>query len=194
MAENQNSSRTDIRNLLIVILSGVLGAFVIAGIMLHYYGPNGRYYARNVLLSPQLAGNLSYEDDNPKTGKRSRFIFDSIDFSYYDTKQKKWIQKPVSNAAYGNFYDSLGNELSLQNVTDEIQNVFLKDNPAKMVIKVRTESNADWQIANKIFQQVEIASEYYRVQLRTTEGLTSQWAYFRHPGILNEAMNLLSNP
>ena len=188
------TSRNEIRNLLAVILSGVLCAFILAGAMLYYYGPTGRYYARNVLLSPLLTTQISFQDANPKTGEITRFVFDGIEISFYDKVQKAWKHVAVSPEAYNRFYDAVSQDVSLDKVTSDIQDLFLKGNPSKLTLRVRTESRAESHAATKIFQEVLFANEgnYYRVELREQGPGRGEWAYFYHPGIYMETMKLLT--
>jgi len=160
--------------------------------MLHYYGPSGRYAASNVLLSPALIQGLSYQDVNPKTGKLALFVFDGIDFSYYDSSQKRWLSVPVSKETYEKFYDFVSKEQSLENATIEVQNFFYKDNPSKLTIKTKVDSSDEKQISSKIFQESNFVKEgdFYRVMLREQTGSPGSWVYFYHPGIGQEAMQL----
>lgn len=50
--EVKPSTFDEIRNLLIVIFGAIVIASLGAAFMLYYYGPTGRYYAQNVLISP----------------------------------------------------------------------------------------------------------------------------------------------
>jgi hypothetical protein len=182
-----NSTKNEIKNLILVIFSGVAGACLLALAMLHYYGPSGRYTVRNVLLSPVLIQNLSYQDVSPKTGKLALYTFDGIDFSHYDNDQKKWMSIPISKERYAIFFELIAQELSLEETANQVQDSFYKGKSSKLLIKIKTESNEQ-----KTFQEIDLAplGDFYRIQLRVQAGSGVGWAYFYHPGIYQEAMKL----
>lgn len=190
MSEPSHSTKREIRNLIGVILSGVIGACLLTGILLHFYGPTGRYYVSNVLLSPDLVQNLSYQEVDPKTGQATHYVFRGIEFAYYDPAQKKWISFPVLSDIYEKFYQKISNDLSLEEISNQILDTFYKSQPAKLTIKIKTDSAA----VQRTFQDLELADQgdYYRVQLRQQTESAGGWVYFYHPGIYQEAMNLFS--
>ncbi len=49
-----------------------------------YYGPDGAYGVRYVLLEPAVLQNLNYTSKHPSTGKNVRLIFDELPYSYFD--------------------------------------------------------------------------------------------------------------
>lgn len=191
MTKLNPASKSEIRNLLAVILSGVLCAFILAGFMLYYYGPTGHYFARNVLLSPSLIMKLNFQETNPKSGEVSRFVFDGIEFSYYDNSKKAWKQTAVSPAAYEKFYELISQDVSLEIAGQDIPNLFLKGNAARLTLKVKKESKVE---SSRIFQEVFFANEgdYYRVELREQGYVQGELAYFYHPGIYQEALKQLT--
>lgn len=180
----KNSTKNEIKKLFFVIFSGVTGACLFALVMLYYYGPSGRYIVKNVLLSPALIQNLSYQERSIKTEKSTLFSFDTIDFSYYDNHKKVRIAIPVSK--YAKFFDLINNELSLDEMTNHAPNFFTEDKTSKLLIKVRAESNEQ-----KIFQEIELTTnDFYRIQLRVQAGTSTGWAYFYQPGIYQETLKL----
>jgi hypothetical protein len=185
------SKRKQIRNLLVVIGSGVMTGFAIVLILLYNYNPSGSYLAKNVLLSPELAQTLSFKDSNPKTGGTSLFVFDVIEFSYYDNIKKQWKNVHVDGNQYMRFYQVINNEKSLLEVTDDVRNLFNKGNMATLLLKVRTESHAAWQATSKVFTEVNFVGEgdYYRVGLHE-QNPSNPWAYFYHPGIYRQVLEI----
>jgi hypothetical protein len=185
-----SSSRRDIRNLLVVFGSGLVCALILAGIMLYYYGPTGRYFARYVLLDPSLTHDLSYEEVDASKNQSQRYLFDGFDFSYYDKIKKAWLHAPVDQKQYQLFYDKISPDASVQNVTSDMVAQFNQGNAAVLSLKVKADKAGPPE--EKSFQQLHILNEgnYYRVQLRDQRGNQGSWAYFEHPGIYQEALNI----
>ncbi len=187
------STAKEIRRLLYVILGGVVAAFVLTASLLYYYNPAGRYQSQDVLLSPLVLSALSYNDFNPKTGAMSHFVFEKIDFTYYDIpkKQRNHAEVPVAN--YTEFYGMVDGEKSLSDLTEKVLSQFNPAQLAILTIRVQPDTRAEAQSTSKVFLEVHFAYEgnYYRVQLREEGNPSGQsWAYFYHPGIYDEAMKL----
>lgn len=180
--EREPSVKHQIRNMLLVITSGVMGAILLSLFFLYSYGPSGRYQASHALLSPQLANTLAFNDTNHKTGGSSRFIFDGIEFTYFEKNgQKNLIQ--IDLPTYEKFYQMISADQSLLDISNDVLGLFNQGTNSSLVIKIRTDSHAQWQDETKIFQEVAFASEgnYYRIELR--EDKAGEWAYYYHPGI-----------
>lgn len=187
------SQKQQIRNLLIVLGSGFLAALLLGLFMLHHYGPSGQYLGRDALLSPKMTKQLNYNDYNSKTNGNSRFIYDHSEFAYYDDATKQLKKNTVSESHYQEFYDLIGNDMSLLNPTDSDVGRFSKGKPATLTLTVKTDSDAAWQAMTKTFQEVEIVNngDYYRVELRE-QNPSGKWVYFYHPNIYNEAISTLA--
>lgn len=188
--EAQHTTAREIRNLLFVIGSAIGVALLGAAFMLYYYGPTGSYFAKNVLLSPFYTSTLAFNDINPKNGRLEKFVFDGIEFSYFDGIKKQEIHLPVSNETYTQFYNSVASERSIPDITEEVRAQFT-NHPSSLSFKVHPEHTPE---ASKVFLEVNFVKEgeYYRVQLRDATGTTGTWAYFYHPNIYKEAMQLFA--
>ena len=193
MAEIRHESKgKEIRNLLLVIGSGIIGAVAVALMMLYYYNPSGSYLAGNVLLSPESTKVIKFQDTHPTTGSPAKFIFDQIEFSYYDSQLKQWKKLNVEMDQYAKFYQLIGNERSLE-VPDEIKRLFNQPSPSVLSLKIRTEATS--QSISKPFIEVNFVNEgdYYRIELHE-EGSSGSWAYFYHPGIYNKVLEMFIQP
>lgn len=188
--ETSSEKHKQIRNLLLVVGSGVVSALALALVMLVLYNPTGRYYAKKVLLSPEIMSQISYPETNPKTGVIARYMFDSFVFAYYEPTKKEWFRTVVGQEAYREFFTAVAEDLSIQPVSDQLRNLFNQNHPTTLTVHMRQERGA--QPDEKItFQQVDFApgKDFYRVQLRTQgseaqdEAQGESWAYFFHPGI-----------
>lgn len=190
---DKEDTRRQIRNLLLVISSGIFAAFLIAAFFITKYGPSGRYEIATALLSPELLHELNYNDSNLKTGGFDRFVFDRIEFSYISSKDKKWHKTTISEAEYAQFYDKIKYDSSV-NPQEEIAGDFMREPIGKLTFIVRTESPAAWQAEEKTFQEVQFAKNenYFRVDLHE-QNPGEHWAYFYHPGIVKEAFNLFAH-
>ena len=190
--DKDNSTKSQITRLLFLIGASVLSAFALAGSFILYYGPSGSYAARDVLLSPQVMTILNYNDTHPSTGAVTRFVFDSIEFSFFDVAAKRWNKIEVGMDQYAKLYQLLSGDKSESPVSEATINYFNKANPATLSIRVKPEKDKSAQYASKVFQQVIFVNEgdFYRVQLR--EGQQQDgWAYYLHPKIYQDVLKLL---
>lgn len=190
--ETPNPARNQIRSLIFVILSAVACAFLISGLLLYKYGPSGGYLAQNTVLSPDVTESLWYTDSNQKTGGNSRFVFDAVEFSYFDNKANQWYHIQVDQNRYRKFYQTVMNDNSTSEISPQLLSLF-DGNYASLIIKVKTESNARWQEEIKTLQRIDFAKDgdHYRVNLRE-ENSPNQWVYFHHPQIFQKTLHLFT--
>jgi len=182
------SKYKQIRNLLIVLVSGIACAAIMAGIMLHYYGVSGRYLIENVLLDPGMLSKLSYDEANAQSKVFSHYTFDHIEYSYWSPKEKKWKNIPVSPEQYRKFYDSIKNEKSVADVSDDVDSRFGGSTTSTLTIFVKAQEGSSGSAVPKAFQTLQFAGdgEYYRVELREQAEIAG-WAYFHRTGIGKDA-------
>lgn len=162
--------------------------------MLYQYSPTGQYLAGNTILSPHIIDQINYTDYQPNNkGKGNKFIFNSIDFSYFDKDQNRQIRITPSFAAYEQFYKNVAANKSLMNVPEQVEKDFTLDHPSTLMITMRTDSSNSTQII-KGFQMIQlIETDYFRVQLygKPTD---SEWAYFYQPHVYQETLKLFTHP
>lgn len=185
----------DLRRLLLVLFSGVACAFLVVALFLYYYGPSGKYKLYAVLLEPDVAAQLNYNDYNPKTGGDDRYVFDAFRFERVEKGTKKSDKIAVALSAYTTFYNRIKYDMSLGNIDPEIEKLFYELPSSSLVLYVHTESPSAWQRDTKAFQELQLApqGDYYRVQLHEqNKGLN--WAYFYHPKVLQEAITNFIKP
>jgi len=187
-----DASRQIIR-LLSLFFCSVLTAAAIAVFFVNYYGPTGRYIAGNALLDPKLLKELHYNDRNPKTGGISRFVFDRIEFRYYDKKNKsvKIIQASIDQ--YADFFNLISREISLDKADEEMEALFNVGQKATLVILVKTEGSASEAEVGKTFQEIQFLADgsLFRVELHDESALVN-WAYFSYPGIYHRSMAMFA--
>jgi hypothetical protein len=190
-SEDDQSAKKQVRQLLFVIFFGIALAAIGTFWMAYHYGPSGRYVVNYVLLSPETIPQLSYNDYDPKTNGYARFVFNKIEFTYYDDAQASWQKTLISNDRYKYFYDLISNEKSVAQLSDDIVNSFNQSTSSHLVLTVRTESSAQWQSTEKNFQEVQFIKNghYFRIGLHEDAAKT-QWAYFYHPDIYEEVLHL----
>ncbi len=180
--------KKQVRRVIAILGMAVLCACFLAALMLYFYSPSGRYLAGNALLAPSVMNQMHVRDKHPYTGQTVNFIFDQVDFSYFDRKQGHFIHYPISSDAYGAFYQLVASEKSLEKIEQEIQLLF-QSYPVLLTTKLRTDFNQA-KVATKIFQIVQFTEQdYFRIQLHgnQTEG---EWAYFYQAGIYEAIMRL----
>jgi hypothetical protein len=176
----ESKRRKEIRNLLLVIGSGVGCALALALMMLYFYNPTGRYLAKNLLLSPQIMSQIAYPETNAQTGEIARYIFDGFEFAYYEPVKKEWLSASVGREAYTEFYNAVSEDLSILPISEEMQELFKQGTISSLRVHMR-EERAKGRIR---FQEVDFAAggDFYRVHLRQ-QASEEAWAYFFHPGI-----------
>lgn len=193
MHHKSPSAAVQIRNLLFVIGSGTLCACALAWLMIVYYGPSGSYLVRNALLSPDLIQNLTYNETLSKNGASSTYVFDKIEFSYFDETEKKWIKLIVPIELYRSFYQRIESEKSLLDMPDDVVNETFKNTPASLSLIVHAQNNS---VMTQTFQEVQFPKngDYYRITLREqTSKPSGSWIYYYHPGIYKEALQLFTS-
>lgn len=191
----RSSQKQHIKQVIVVLLSAVVCASLLAVLMLYRYGPTGHYVAGNALLSPAVIHQVNYKDSHPSTGKGVSFVFNSIEFSYFDILDHQQKRLTVSPEAYEKIYGMIANEQSLLEVTDKIQMGFeTVNNPATMMIIMRTDLSDVSKPITKVFQLVQFANtDHFRIQLRGTD-VAGEWAYFYHPQIYQEVIKIIGRP
>jgi hypothetical protein len=184
------SKEKQIRNLLLVFGGGIAFAFLFAAFMLYHYSPTGKYYVKNTVLAPDVLDKLAFKDTSTKTGASSRYVFDQMEFSYYDTSKKQWIKLTVSKENYAQLYHMISDEGSLMEVPEDVVSLF-NYYPASLVTTVRSENKTSQESSIKTFQEVYFAnkSDYFRIALQE-QGVGMHWVYFYHPGIYQKVINL----
>lgn len=202
MAEiNDLSKSSQIRNLILILFFGVGTAFILFLAMLHFYGPTGTYLAKNMLLSPETARLLHYPENtlasstnDSRSGPTTIFVFDLIEFSYYDITLKQVKRIDVDMGKYAEFYAMISNDKSLPDDSSQVKDGFIR--PAaysSLIFKIRTESKALRQTPSNIFTEIDLTQgDYYRILLRD-QSAPEKWAYFYHPGIYKYVHELFTS-
>lgn len=188
---NESSTKQQIRNLLTVLFSGLIAACLIAGFFLYYYGPTGKYVIKNTLLDPTLVDNLAYNDSENTSIRSSRYVFNGIEFSFYNSATKQSQTMQISTDKYKIFYENIYNDVSMLPVAPEVESLFNSAQLTTLSIHVRNESQMPGTNAQKTFQQVQIVptGDYYRVELRE-QNSSNKWVYFYHPHIQNDILRI----
>jgi hypothetical protein len=177
----------DIRNILGVLGTAVISAGLLSLLFLYYYGPSGRYIAGQTLLDPTLIEQIDYPYQHPRSGRKVHFRFGHITFSYFDSQQGEVRIPSISLETYQRFYTIVASEKSLQELTQNVQDLFFKSNPSLLTMSMRTMEEAENRVT-KVFQFIQ--EDYFRVQLhQKNEG---EWAYFYRPGLYQDVIHLFT--
>lgn len=181
----------DIQNIFIVLGAAVFCATLLAFFFLYYYGPSGRYLAGNTLLDSSTMNQIHYQNQQSRLGKKEHFIFDRIQFSFFDSQQGQMHTFPLSLETYQSFYKLVSSEKSLLELNQNVQNLFLRSHPALLTISIRPQERTEKGEIEQIFQVVQFVPEdYFRVQLH--EKNEGEWAYFYRPGLYQEITRLFT--
>lgn len=187
----KESSYTQIRNFLSVIIGGTLSGLLIVAALIYIYGPTYTYKAENVLLSPEVLNKLWYNTSLPSTGEQmNRFSFQAVELLYFDRPSSRYITVEVPLERYGNFYKLVTGDVGTTE-SDELAEHFSETPAATLLIKASTNGGTSRTVTEN-FQQVHFSpdGDYYRVELKE-EDKTDNWAYFTHKDIYNQAMKIL---
>lgn len=170
---------------MLLLCSAVASALLVVLLLLYLYNPSGRYEGKNVLLSPQLVEQISFEDLNGKTGASSRFVFDNMELVFYDIAAQRWQSYPISLEKYATFFNAVQSDLSLADPDKKVENIFASQKVASLHIVAKTVSDEKWQKITKVIQEVEFAAadDLYRVDLRQEALGGKGWAYFHRQNI-----------
>lgn len=193
--ETNQPPKTQIRNFLLVVFLGVSSGALLVFLLVHYFGPSGRYDAKNVLLAPNVAEQMDYNDHNPVTGADSRYVFKHAELSVPDPKIKKMSTVILDHADYQKAYDIIAKDVSFATPPEEVVIFFDSSNYATLTLTVKTNSPAKWQEDTKVFQEMQILTEYpyYRIQLHEDQkGI--HWVYFYHPDIYQQITRIIKKP
>lgn len=185
------SSRNEIKNIIILLASGVIGGFLLALGTLYYYGPTGgTHLARNVILSPEMLNPLSYPE------KENQFIFDRIELHYYDSIKNQAQQKNISPELYSKIYNLFLEDRSLSDVGPEITQQFNDPHLLRLIIYVKPKGIEASQQASQIFQEINVVfnGNYYRCELRQDKKNANSFVYFSHPNIYQQIMDIVTSP
>jgi hypothetical protein len=173
-----------VRSLLLLLGSAIVCALLLTLLLIHNYGPSGRYSLKKTLIEPALVYNLAYRDVNNRTGKLTHYLFDGIDLSYYSPKEGKPRNMILAPDSYALIYQLLANDLSLLKPPTTFQPL------ASLMIKVRTQSHTDSLDESKNFQTVDFAKDHYRVRLHEPANANT-WIYFEHLDIDQKILTAL---
>lgn len=177
--------KTEVRNLLTVVLGGVVTGFLIMGLLLYYYGPAGNYLVKHVLLTPEVLEQLSFSETR-SDGVSESFVFDRVELSYWNSDLGVMENYEVDRNAYREFFLSVAEERSVD-VYPEVERIFHGQHVATLRLKVRPLPGGD----SRIFQMVQISPEqdYFRIQLRMQQD--NVWAYFKQSGVSSNSIKYL---
>jgi hypothetical protein len=182
MPEKQNSSIAQIRNLLVVIGAGMMCGILLTYMMLANFGPSGQYIVSNILLEPSLVEKITYQENN------SRYSFDRIEFMFFNDKANRWESQKLNQATYGEIYQIIKGDKSIDKVASDVQTLFYTSKPGSLTLVVHTENRDN----TKVFQELQFEEhgDYYRIMLREDEP-SQNWVYFNHPKVLEKIKKIV---
>ena len=177
----------EVKNLLLVLSSAIICAGLLSLAFIYYYGPSGRYLAGNALLNPEVLETLEENNQQMKKGQKVYFVFDHIEFSYFNPqKQYTTIQK-VSLEKYQQLYRLIASEKNIVEITEDIKKSFI-NNPVSLI----TSNKILDKSGSKIFQIIQFApQDYFRVKLNGDQ-IHEEWIYFYQHGIYSSILQLFT--
>lgn len=171
---------SQIKKLLLVIISASLTAFVISGILLYNYSPTNTTILSNALINPEVAQKLHYEEN---LGSKNYFTFQSIELDLLNDQTLDLQKKELSLKQYKKIYSLLSKDKSIKE-TKQLEDRFKLEPLTKLNILVKSDKNSN----ARPLQQMEILpnSNYYRIKIPQQ----NQWIYFEHYQ-LNDRINTI---
>ncbi|MFZ0564969.1 MAG: hypothetical protein WAM28_02090 [Chlamydiales bacterium] len=184
--------KREVRNLILMLGSGVCAAFLITVIIVYYFGSSGTYLLRNILVDP----NVVMEEASFKS-KRTPFIFNKIDFVHEQSEKGKKEQFSVSAKNYTHFYSKVAKAKSLPALTEETVKQFEWIPSSTLILFVRSRDHLELNEEETVFQQIQFLDQgdIFRVQLPkncNNDSHEEEWVYFSYPGIYKEVMELFA--
>ena len=161
--------------------------------MIYQHGPTGQYIAGHAILSPEVMRTIDYKDKHPITGQAVHFIFNGVEFSYFDTLQArvKKIDLPLTD--YEQFFKLIAKEKGIKTISEQDIKLFSIGFPATLTITTRVDSPVIMP-ATRVFQIIQLVeTDYFRVKLHEENG-AGEWIYFYRPHIYKEIMHLFTQP
>lgn len=190
--EKQTRKRQDVINILSVLGAAIFCAALMASWFIYYYGPSGRYSAGQTILDPTVMERINYQDKHPLTGQNVHFMFDRIEFSYFDSQQGQMRRYTVLPENYQKLYQLMTTEKSVEHVTDSIRSLFTTQHPTLLTIYMHVVEPSGKPAATHIFQVIQFVPEdYARVQLHGQQN-QGEWIYFYRPQLYQDIMRLFT--
>ncbi len=189
--KKETRKRSDIRDFLVVLLSGVVAACVLVGVMVYFYSPSGRYHSHKVLLAPEVLASMVYSEPQGGGLPPARHVFQDVDFRYFDKLASRWKTVKVEPEVYQRFWDLIEGDWSLVTADETVAAHFRHPHPARLTVWVRPDP-ANGPV--KAFQETYFVpdSDLYRVELKGTTAASGEWAYFYHPAIYEKVLSLFT--
>lgn len=187
-SEKKRQATKQIVQLLSVIFAALFAAALALGAMLYSWNPTGTYLAKNVLISPEVAGQISFSQYSQQTGGKNRIVFDHVEFTYFDNEMRQFRNIEVDQEKYSKFYKLIESDRSLSSVDETIEQSFSQNSPSTMTVAVRNKGGGE----AVPFQEVYFVEDYYRVELHE-DTLAGHYAYFYHPQIGQKTMKMFKD-
>lgn len=176
--KNSSAAMGQIKTLLAVLASGVIFALLLALFMVQRYSFPDEYKLKNILLSPQVAQELTGDP----------IAFDHLEYAYLDSSGKGIQKRLVDLSSYAKFYAFVEDDRSGRVAPADVAEAFNRAVPATLTLFVRSKVERSSSTL-KAFQTVEFAldADHYRVELHLDlKDGSSKWAYFSHPGLKDQ--------
>lgn len=184
-----NSAKKEVRNLLLLLGSSILAAFLLVAGLVTYYDKGGKTTVAYVLLSPKTIPQLSFPERNSMEGGfKEQYIFDHVAWLVFDPYSRSWKKKILSKEEYERFFDTIASDQSLSGEESSLSAPFLNGQPSRLQLLIKPAKVGIAQASfAQVFQEVQLAEDgiNYRIELREQDEQGGRWAYFRHPGILH---------
>ncbi len=182
--------KKQITNLLIILFAGFSCAILLTLFFLYNYGSEGHYLLKNTLLSPEVLSQISLDTKNGQHA--SHAYLNKIEFSQQDIETKKRTTRAVNKKTYSKFYDMISSDKSLIDIPIDLMAAFNSMPVSSLVIMIQ-DLNKNVLEKNQLFQEVQFLykGDYYRLELRDSSA--TNWIYFYHPHIYDDALLLFTS-
>lgn len=186
------SKGRELSQFLLVMGASLAVALLTVYFLITHYGPTGSYKMGSIILSPEVIGNLSYQEVDPNGGKK-RYVLDKVELVFAEPEARRWSRIELSHEEYARFYELLAAEQSIP-VTEELANNFLQSEVMSLSVLVRPDRSLSGAWQQRSFQEIQFAAQgdSFRVELRVDDP-SGSWAYFQRPGVYNEVRQLLTS-
>jgi hypothetical protein len=183
---SRKEKNQEIKQFLAVLAAAILSAALLTYFFISNFGPSGRYIAGHAMIDPSIVDQIDMQDKDPYTGQSHRFVFDQFAFSFFDSQTKRERTIPVSLEDYEKFYHLVATEASLEQISADLEVLFIRSKPALLTASVRVANGFD-SGRKKNVQSVQFTPEdYFRIQLKGEK--EGEWAYFYRPRVFDDSL------
>lgn len=189
----RDRKKQDIRNFLLVILGGIVGALLVVYTMVQVNPFGNQRRLSEVMLSPQTVETISNRAVHQEGKFSAHYLIEALDFSFYNPKKARWEKIEVDIGPYEAFWKIVQRDKGEETPSEAVLALFNDRHTAHLDIYIRSRQPYQSTSQTRLFQRVEFIPEknWYRVSNHKENDPTI--FYFQHPGIYEKVLSLFQS-